>query len=58
MFPDPWIHMGGDEVFTTCWDLRPQIKQFMLEKEIADYNQLQVYYRKRTAKTSLRPGKT
>lgn len=34
MFPDPWIHMGGDEVFTSCWDLRPHIKEFMKENKI------------------------
>lgn len=47
MFPDEYVHMGGDEVFGNCWDQRPSIKEFMAANNIADYNALQVYYRNR-----------
>ncbi|KAL4444539.1 hypothetical protein ABPG74_016832 [Tetrahymena malaccensis] len=51
LFQDQYVHMGGDEVFGSCWDQRPSIKQFMAKNNISDYNQLQVYYRNRQKKS-------
>lgn len=33
----PYIHLGGDEVFGSCWDLRPAIKTFMAARGIKTY---------------------
>jgi hexosaminidase len=41
----PYIHLGGDEVFGACWDLRPAIKTFMATKGLKDYGELQMYWR-------------
>lgn len=29
-FEDPYVHFGGDEVATSCWDLKPSIKAWMV----------------------------
>jgi N-acetyl-beta-hexosaminidase len=41
----PYLHLGGDEVFGACWDLRPAIKSFMRTKLILNYGALQMYWR-------------
>jgi N-acetyl-beta-hexosaminidase len=40
-----FIHFGGDEVDTSCWDSRPEIKEFMEKNGIPDYVALETYYR-------------
>ncbi|EGR34752.1 hypothetical protein IMG5_002250 [Ichthyophthirius multifiliis] len=40
-----FVHFGGDEVDEQCWDQRVTIKQFMEQKKISTYSQLQDYYR-------------
>ena len=42
----PYLHLGGDEVFSSCWDKRPAIKDFMASKNIKTYGELQMYWRK------------
>jgi hexosaminidase len=46
-FDDPYVHFGGDEVLALCWDLKPSIKQWMLENGISSYKELEIGYRKR-----------
>lgn len=46
LFKDsPYIHLGGDEVSSACWNLRPEIKTFMATKGIKSYGELQMYWR-------------
>lgn len=45
-FPDEYLHAGGDEVNTGCWDQRPHIKEFMARNGIPSYQALEVYWRK------------
>lgn len=33
----PYIHLGGDEVSSNCWNLRPEIQNFMKMQGIANY---------------------
>ena len=42
----PYIHLGGDEVSSNCWNLRPAIQDFMAKNNIANYGELQMYWRK------------
>lgn len=42
----PYLHMGGDEVSGKCWDGIPEIKKFMEDNKIANYGELQMYWRK------------
>lgn len=46
LFKDsPYIHLGGDEVSSACWNLRPDIQNFMKLKNIKTYGELQMYWR-------------
>jgi len=44
LFPDSIIHLGGDEVFTSCFDENPAIKTFMKEMKISTYSDLITYH--------------
>ena len=44
-----YLHIGADEVQTECWDLKPSIKQWMVENDIPDYNTLIQHYINKTA---------
>jgi len=44
LFPDPYFHIGGDEVNGKQWDANPQIQAFMREHNIKSNQQLQTYF--------------
>ncbi|MBZ3869585.1 Beta-hexosaminidase subunit beta [Sciurus carolinensis] len=45
VFPDQFIHLGGDEVNFDCWASNPQIRNFMMTKGFGeDYKKLQSFY--------------
>jgi hexosaminidase len=48
LFPDPYIHIGGDEVSAkTEWNTNPRIRQFMREHRLDDNHALQAYFDQR-----------
>lgn len=47
LFPDDYLHIGGDENNGRQWDANPQIQKFMKEKGIQDNHALQSYFNKR-----------
>lgn len=47
IFPDPYLHIGGDEVDATQWKTSKPIQAFMKEKGIADTHALQAYFNTR-----------
>lgn len=57
LFPDPVVHLGGDEVSFRCWESDPAVKAFMAENNISSGVQLQQYYKDRV-KTLLPRDKT
>jgi hexosaminidase len=47
LFPDAYLHIGGDENEGKQWDRNPQIQAFMKEKGIKDNRALQTYFNQR-----------
>lgn len=50
IFPDSYLHIGGDEVDDTQWKNNPAIQKVMVEKEIADSHALQAWFNQRLEK--------
>uniref|UniRef100_A0A8C4SWV9 Beta-hexosaminidase n=1 Tax=Erpetoichthys calabaricus TaxID=27687 RepID=A0A8C4SWV9_ERPCA len=45
VFPDAYVHLGGDEVDFTCWKSNPDIQTFMDEQGFGkDYSKLESFY--------------
>src|SRR5688500_18207514 len=57
LFPDAYIHIGGDENEGKQWDRNPQIQAFMKEKGIKDNHALQAYFNQRILKILQKHGK-
>ncbi|MEM6161636.1 family 20 glycosylhydrolase [Erwinia sp. P6884] len=50
VFPDPWLHIGGDEVDASQWKASAKIQRFMQEKGLKDEHALQVWFNQRVEK--------
>lgn len=50
LFPDPWLHIGGDEVDATQWKESESIQAFMQQKGLKDEQALQAYFNQRVEK--------
>jgi len=57
LFPDPYIHIGGDEVSGVQWDENQRIQDFMKQNNIADNAALQTYFNKRILDILTKHGK-
>ncbi|XP_041666363.1 beta-hexosaminidase subunit beta isoform X2 [Cheilinus undulatus] len=45
VFPDDYVHLGGDEVDFTCWKSNPDIQDFMAQHGFGkDYSKLESFY--------------
>ena len=44
LFPDPYLHIGGDEVKTEYWLANSQIKRLMQQQQLADGHALQAWF--------------
>jgi len=47
IFPDAYLHIGGDEVDDTEWKNNPQIQQFMRNHQLKDSHALQAYFNRK-----------
>ncbi|HET8650872.1 MAG TPA: family 20 glycosylhydrolase [Gemmatimonadales bacterium] len=57
LFPDPYWHIGGDEVEGSQWKNNPRIQQFMRVHHLADNDALQAYFNRRLNAILQRHGK-
>lgn len=57
LFPDKYMHIGGDENEGKQWDANPKIQAFKKEKNIKDNHELQTYFNKRILKFLQKGGK-
>jgi len=57
LFPDPYFHIGGDEVDSKYWETNARVKAFMDEHNLADAHALQAYFNKRVQPLLEKHGK-
>jgi hexosaminidase len=58
IFPDPYFHIGGDEVVARIWNQSDTIQAFAKEHGLKDAAAIQVYFNQRILKTVQKYGKT
>ena len=58
LFPDPYFHIGGDEVNPRSWNQSESIQAFAKEHELKDAPAIQVYFNQRLLKIVQKYGKT
>jgi hexosaminidase len=57
LFPDPYLHIGGDEVEGHQWEANPAIQAFKKKNGLADNAALQAYFNRRLLKILIKHGK-
>ncbi len=57
LFPDPYVHIGGDENNGKQWDTNPGIQAFKKRNNIADNHGLQAYFNRRIQEILAKYGK-
>jgi hexosaminidase len=57
LFPDAYMHIGGDENTGKQWDANPRIQAFMKERGLKDNHALQTYFNQRMLKILQKNGK-
>ncbi len=58
LFPDPYFHIGGDEVDATQWNQSGAIQSWAASKGLKDARAIQGYFNRRIAKILAKYGKT
>lgn len=58
VFPDPYLHIGGDEVLPDLWLQNPDIRAFMQQQQLPDAGALQAYFNRRVEQILKPLGKT
>jgi hexosaminidase len=57
LFPDAYIHIGGDENNGVQWNANPRIQAFIREHGLQDNEGLQAYFNRRVSATLARYGR-
>ncbi|HVX67545.1 MAG TPA: family 20 glycosylhydrolase, partial [Bryobacteraceae bacterium] len=58
LFPDQYLHIGGDEVNGKAWEASPRIREFMRAHGMKKTEELQALFIGRVVKLVLKHGKT
>ncbi len=57
LFPDQFVHIGGDEVTGKQWKSSPRIRAFMRKQHLKTVEDLQAYFNRRLQKVVAKYGK-
>src|SRR5688500_12952326 len=57
LFPDPLLHIGGDEVLAHCWNTNPRIVAWMKDHGMGRTHDLQVHFNQRLARILEKHGR-
>jgi len=57
LFPDPYFHIGGDEVNPKYWDESESVQSFIKQNNLQDGHDLQAYFNKRMHEILKKHGK-
>ncbi len=57
LFPNPYIHVGGDEAYKGFWEECPKCRKRMADEHLKDVDELQSYFVKRVEKIVESKGK-
>ena len=57
LFPDPYVHIGGDEVDGRYWDKNEKLQEWMRAHDIKDNHALHTYFNKRVQAILAKHGK-
>ena len=57
VFPDEFVHVGGDEVDPTWWRESEEVASYMADRGLKDANALQAHFIARVAELAARRGK-
>ena len=57
LFPDAYLHIGGDEVDDKPWDSNPKIQEFIHARGMKNNRDLQAYFNQRLQKIVAKHGK-
>jgi hexosaminidase len=57
LFPDEYVHIGGDEVMPRQWNASLPVLDFMYQHRLRDARDLQAYYNRRINEVLARHGK-
>lgn len=57
LFPNPYIHVGGDEAYKGFWDECPKCQKRMADEHLKNVDELQSYFVKRVEKIVESKGK-
>jgi hexosaminidase len=57
LFPDPYLHIGGDEVEPEHWKQNTKIQTFMMKEGVTDAHALQAYFNRRVNTILKKHGK-
>jgi hexosaminidase len=44
VFPENYVHIGGDEVIFSCWESNPQMQKWMADNNYTNYAELENFY--------------
>jgi hexosaminidase len=58
LFPDPYFHIGGDEVDGKQWDANPKIQEFIKAHNLKNNQDLQAHFNQRLEKIVAKNHKT